>query len=191
MPTLRGTLGDAAGEFLYQACRGIDPGIYEGETRQHSISTETTFENDTANHELLERTLFDLCNNVMLRLLEQKATSQVVFLRLRYADFTTVSVQKKMGHPIASIEECHTICMKLLAAKWDGRTPIRLVGMGFDQVSHEISGQNELFEVPDARRTKVEQTVMGIRGKFSASAIRKASLLTPVIPLDETNKDKD
>jgi DNA polymerase-4 len=191
LPALQAAVGKSGGEFLYKACRGIDPGIYEGTVRQHSVSSETTFEADTADPEYLERTLFDLCNHVMFRMREEGGESQVVCLRLRYADFTTVSVQKKIGHPVASIEECHSLALRLLTQKWDGRTPVRLIGIGFDQVRRTEHGQNELFEAPDARRNRMEHAVMGIRGKFSAAAIGKASLLPkPSVP-DNGGKDKN
>lgn len=177
LPVLQAAVGQAGGEFLYQACRGIDPGIYEGETKQHSLSSETTFEHDTTDRDVLERSLFDLCNHVMFRLLEEGGESRVLFLRLRLSDFTTMSIQKKIGHAFGSIEECYRIALQLLERKWNGHTPIRLVGMGFDQIEPAGKGHPELFEAPDARRAKVEQAIMGIRGRYSAKSIGKASLL--------------
>ncbi len=177
LPVLGGTIGEAGADFLYKACRGIDPGIYEGETHNHSLSSEMTFEHDTQDRDVLERTIFDLCNHVMFRLLEEKGCSQVVFLRLRYADFTTVSMQKKLGHAVSSIEEAYKTVIQLFEKKWDGRTAIRLIGLGFDRINQAIAPQIDLFEAPDVKRTQVEKAVMGIRGKYRSSAICKASLL--------------
>jgi DNA polymerase-4 len=188
LPALQAAVGKSGGEFLHMACRGIDPGIYEGAVRQHSVSSETTFEADTSDPECLERTIFDLCNHVMFRMHEEGGESQVVCLRLRYSDFTTVSAQKKIGHPVSSIEEFHGLALKLLAQKWDGRSSVRLVGIGFDQVRRTDQIQHELFEAPDARRNRMEHAVMGIRGKFSAAAIGKASLL-PKPPASENIRD--
>jgi Nucleotidyltransferase/DNA polymerase involved in DNA repair len=35
--------GPSSGEYIYQIVRGIDPGIYQGEAKSHSISSERTF----------------------------------------------------------------------------------------------------------------------------------------------------
>ena len=176
---LRGHCGSASAEFLFQAARGIDPGIYEGETKQHSISSETTFDQDVAERFILERALFDICNNVMFRLKSELAASQVVALKIRYSDFSTFTIQRKIGHELASIEESHALACELLDQRWNGTSPVRLIGFGFDQVHPAAKIQASLFEDTEARRGRVEQAVLGLRERYRQELVQKASLVQP------------
>jgi len=188
LPELRGHFGSSGGEFLYQVCRGIDPGLYEGDSRQHSISSETTFENDISDRDILEKTLFDLCNHNMFRLNTENSHSQVLFVKIRLHDFSTSSMQKKIGHPVQSIEECFAVARQLFRSKWDGHTPVRLLGTGFDQVSTEPDSQLQLFADPEQKRAQIEKAVQDLRMKFKFDVIKKGSLINPVP--DATSKKK-
>lgn len=175
---LRGHLGSASGEFLFQAARGIDPGIYEGESSQHSISSETTFDEDIDDRATLEYALFDICNHIMFRLRSENGASDVVFLKIRHGDFSTYSVQRKIGHDLASIEEAYSLACDLLRHRWDGTTPIRLIGFGCDKIHKEDNLQGTLIEDTEARRGRVEKAVLELRDRYNAT-LSKGSLLKP------------
>jgi hypothetical protein len=66
----------------------------------------------------------------------------------------------------------------LLAARWDGGTPVRLIGAGcsgLERVGER--GQLELFVDGMERRRKVEEAVLGIRRRMGDGTVTKASLL--------------
>jgi DNA polymerase-4 len=177
---LKPMLGEAAGRYLYSAVRGQDPGIHPAKTKSHSISSERTFETDRKDRESLKRTLLDLCQQVMGRLLDEAKRSRTAGIKVRFQDFTTVNAQKTERHWLGSSEELYRIVMELFDKKWDGHTPIRLLGVGVSGVeSGPAPQQQELFPDETDRRKKVEEAVIQLRKKMKGLKLTRASLLKP------------
>jgi len=177
LPVLRGTFGQSGGEFLYKVCRGQDPGLYDSITSNHSLSNETTYEDDVDDPRVLEETLFGLSHGLMFRLLSEQGESRTLGLKLRNASFETINVQKTIVHPFQSIEETFEMGKKLLYQRWDKRTPIRLIGLGYQDVQPIGARQQDLFNGSDERRAAVEKAVLGLQAKYDPSVIRKARLV--------------
>lgn len=174
--TLRGHFGEAGGTFLYRIARGIDPGIFSGTRKSHSISSETTFERDISDPAILETILLDLCEQVMYRRYREGGVSRTVQVKLREHDFSTRTVRRSVPREIGSIDELYREARQLLRERWDG-TPLRLLGCGLGNVHSPESpvNQPELFEQHDRsaeRRRRLEQAVFKLRE--SGAVIRKA-----------------
>jgi DNA polymerase-4 len=171
-------LGTGAAAFLSSSASGGDPGIFSEEPRSRSLSSETTFERDRKDMSGIERILLELCHQVMFRMLEEGWKSKTVSLKLRFHDFTTVSAQKTLKHWVASAEELHAVARELLAARWTGGTPVRLIGIGFSNLAPvEAQDQLELFTDGFSRRKKVEEAVFRLRRKMGGVTLTKASLM--------------
>lgn len=169
-------LGQGAARYMYRAARGVDPGVYSPTRKSHSISSETTFERDVADQEILDRTLLQLCHTVTFRLLDEGKRSKTVSVKLRFTDFKTVSAQTTMPHWVSSADELYQVSRKLLGSRRPPGDALRLLGVGYSNVESDSgSEQQELFELPDARRRKVEEAVLQLRRKNAR--IQKASLL--------------
>jgi DNA polymerase IV len=177
---LQAMLGKAAGAYLHSVVTGVDPGIYSQAPKSRSISSETTFENDTRSRETLRKVLLDLSHQIMFRLLEEELRSKTVTLKLRYSDFLTTTSQTTLRHFISSAEEMFEIAMDLLEKRWNGSDLIRLVGLGLSAIEKSAEpAQSELFEDGFDRKKKVEKTVLSIKKKNKANIVVKASLLRP------------
>ncbi len=173
---LKDLLGSSSGEFLYKIVRGIDPGMYTGEIKNRSLSNEITFGEDTTDAEVLNLTLLELSYKVMFRVLEDNEKGRTVQLKLRYSDFTTITVRETHNSPINSAEELFSIANKLLNKKWKKSEAIRLIGLGLSSLENiNTPGQIELFEDNYEQSKKVEQVALAIRKK--GSKLTKASLL--------------
>jgi DNA polymerase-4 len=171
-------MGAGAGEFLYRIARGGDPGIFSEEPKSRSISSEITFEADRKDSSGIERMLLELCHQVTFRAMEEGWKSKTAALKLRYHDFTTVSAQKTLKHWISSAEELHSMAKELLRSRWDGGTPIRLIGIGLSGLSPlESRDQLELFADDFSKKTRVEETVLKLKRKLGDIPLTKASLL--------------
>jgi DNA polymerase-4 len=171
-------MGEASGRYLHRAVRGVDPGIYSLQPKSHSVSSETTFETDLKNPEAIKRALLELAEQVMYRLMREGQKSNTVVLKLRTQDFTTSQAQRTVKHWLTSSDEIHRLAVALLEQKWNGSTPIRLVGVGVDHVVGPGEGvQQELFEDELAKKRKVEEAVTRIREKIDGVTLTKASLL--------------
>jgi len=68
--------------------------------------------------------------------------------------------------------------IRTIKRRWDGHTPIRLIGLGVSGVVKDNEpDQLELFQDPDSRKKKVEQAVIGIKKRWSGVKLTRASLL--------------
>ncbi len=172
-------MGEAGGRYLYRAVRGKDPGIYPAKTRSHSISHEITFGQDTNSLDLLKRTLLELSEQIMYRLIKGGDRTNTIVLKLRSFDFKTSSIQKTVKHWLTSSDEIYQLALELLKQKWNGSTLIRLIGVGAANVVRQgDSVQGELFDdEPYQRKRKVEETVTRLRLKMGTGTLTKASLL--------------
>jgi DNA polymerase IV len=171
-------LGAGAAAFLSAIARGQDPGIFSEEPRSRSLSSETTFETDRKDRAGIERVLLELCHQVMFRAIDERWKSRTVVLKLRFHDFTTTTAQKTIRHWISSAEELLAVVRELLAARWTGGTPIRLVGVGLaNLVAAEVQDQLELFADDFSKRTRVEEAVFRVRQKMGEDVLTKASLM--------------
>jgi len=80
-----------SGELLWRYANGIDDREVEPPSAAKSISRETTFGKDTRDHRLLQATLRYLSERVGAELRQQGKQARCVTLKLRYADFTTIT----------------------------------------------------------------------------------------------------
>lgn len=154
--SLASVLGKAGGDFIYKAARGIDPGMYSGNVKSRSLSTETTFEKDVSDFGLLEETLLGMAEELFARLYAEKAYSCCVVLKMRYDDFETLSVQETRHIPFAGSSGVYEAAQGLLSRKWTGQS-LRLIGLGLTGLVEERSGQGKLFEEPGDREARVEK----------------------------------
>lgn len=176
---LRGFFGEAAGAYLYRISRGEDPGIYSGEAHSHSVSNETTFEEDVADSEVISAALLELSHSVMFRVIASEAESKTVTVKLRDHTFRTHSAQRTFQRPVASAEQLYEQALELLYSRWDRETPLRLVGVGLSNVRPraESDAQGELFEDDQSKRQRqVEEAILGLERKYGTGGVRKARL---------------
>ncbi len=171
-------MGEASGRYLHKACRGEDPGIFSASPKSRSISSEMTFERDIKNVDTLKRNILELSEQVMHRLLTGHLRTNTVVLKLRYFDFATTTIQKTVKHWITSSDEIYTLALQLLDRRWNGSTPVRLVGVGTaNVVAPGQAIQGELFEDDFDKKRKVEETVTRLREKMRGVKLTKASLI--------------
>ena len=183
VPQLRGygredltsLLGDGAARFLHGAVRGEDPGIHSPRTRSHSMSHETTFEEDTTDRASLELALLELAQQLVGRLLDSDWRGRTLFLKLRTHDFATTTAQATLPRPPATTEEIYEGALDLLDKRWDGATAVRLIGVGVAGVEESEPEQGELFAEKNEKRRKVEEAVHRLKAR--KVEVTRASLL--------------
>jgi DNA polymerase IV len=177
---LKRQLGNGAGEFLWDAVRGKDPGIFSQEPKSRSLSAETTFGRDTADEEGLKATLLDLSHQVMFRMMREGFSGKTVVLKLRFSDFSTTTARTTLNSPVVSAEELYKEAIKLFSKRWSKGREVRLIGVGLANIEPGTAArQGTLFEEPQGRHKRVEEAVVMIRDKHTEDAIVKARLLGP------------
>jgi DNA polymerase-4 len=185
---LRSKVGQGSGSYLYTIVRGRDPGIYSEERKTHSISNEHTFEHDTADSDKIRRTMLSLSHEVMFRMIDEEIRPKTVFIKVRFSDFRTTTVQRTLSRPPAAAEELFSYALELLNGRWRGE-PLRLLGVGVSATSDTQRSdgyQGELFDdapgtIGDKphpsteKRRRLEETVFKM--KRHGNQLTKASLL--------------
>jgi DNA polymerase-4 len=176
---LRSRMGENGGDFLWQACRGIADYNPFREAQSRSVSAETTYGEDTADPEVLETTLLALCQEVAFRALAEGWKSRTPHLKLRWSDFTTVSAQATLDHPVASSTEFFEVVKGLFHSRWSVGKTVRLIGVGLAQLE-EAGGpeQGDLFAGESQKQGKVERALADLQRKHPDTArVTRASLL--------------
>lgn len=172
---LRRMFGEKSGEYLYKAARGIDPGIYSREAKSRSISTERTFYPDVRDMDAIETYLLEMAEEVMFRALEEKKVPRTVSVKIRYGDFSTITVQDTPQHGIYSSTDVYAISKELLSSRYRGEG-IRLLGIALQGVyDGEEIAQGEFFMEKEKKERELEKTILTL-GRKGSRLVRARNL---------------
>lgn len=175
LESLRARLGPGHGEALWRAAHGIDNSPVTPEHQAKSLSREETFTRDIADAAALHRELLRLSDQVAWRLRRHGLQGRTVALKLRYADFTTLTRQATLPEQTDSAPVIYAQAVALFDGVWDHR-PVRLLGVGVSGLT-QVGRQLRLFEQADRRQEQLEAALDRIRAKYGENAIRRAALL--------------
>jgi len=174
---LESYFGKSGAMFLYKAVRGLNAETFSSTTSSKSISAENTYENDLIDRYIIETSILSLTETVMFRLLKENWKSKTVFLKIRYDDFSTISVQSTSSKYITSVDDLFDRVCNLFYKKYNGGR-IRLLGVGaMNLESADKAVQIELFDTIDDKKQKVEDALISIKTKHPNIKITKARLL--------------
>ena len=105
-----------------------------------SVSHETTFEEDTADHTAILSALSLLCEGVQKETAEQKLLFKTVTVKIRYQGFETHTKSKTLPHLTNRIEDLKKTARELLLPYLEADRKIRLVGV---RVSNLVSCEKQ------------------------------------------------
>lgn len=129
----KGDLRPLIGSFgsqLKQYAYGEDPRPVETEHEVKSISAEETFAKDTSDRPLLRSVLKEQASEIEERLTTLSIAANTVQVKVRYADFTTLTRQIRTDEPIACSKEIYRTACLLLGRHGLVSRPLRLIGLG-------------------------------------------------------------
>ncbi len=129
-------LTPVAGSFaarLRRLALGEDDRPLDLSEERKSISSETTFSEDTDHRPTLRDALKELCADVAGTLAKEGVGAQTVQVKVRYSDFTTLTRQIRMEEAVLSEAEIYRLACHLLARDKLVNRPLRLLGVGVSQ----------------------------------------------------------
>jgi DNA polymerase-4 len=178
---LEGALGQA-GHDLWDLANGRDDRPVEPEQEAKSVGAEHTFAEDTADRQLLRRTILELADRVGHRLRQDAVLAGGVTLKFRDHLFHTLTRAALLGRPTDIGDDLFRAAWELLGkVDWKGRR-VRLLGVTATRLQPAgqlPAGQLSLFSPgPDPKR-ELARTVDRIQARFGHEAITRASLLHP------------
>ena len=170
--------GKCTGKFLYNTVRGINNDTFTGKPKSQSISEEQTYPRDITEEYIIDTALLELCSNCMFRMLSEEKNSKTICVKIRYEDFTTVTIQETFQHTIKSIEELFENAKNLFYQKYERGRGIRLLGVGFHNIQNGIEDpQGELFDFGEKKKQAIEKTILELKQKNPKIPITKARLI--------------
>lgn len=172
-------VGAAHGKHLHQLAWGIDERPVEVGREMKSIGHEETFATDRYSHDALRRELVRLADGVAGRLRAQAKTARTLTLKVRFADFSTITRATTLAVPTSTAHGIVAAVLPLLLAL-DPTPGVRLLGISATQFGHRFNEQLTLATsgpVGDDEWDAAEHTVDAIRSRFGSTAIGPASLV--------------
>jgi DNA polymerase-4 len=117
------------GAGMARRARGIDERPVTIEHERKSVSQETTFARDLRSADALKRQLWRLSQGVAQHLERTELAAGTVAIKLRYADFTTLTRQMKLSVPTDDAREIYRAALVLLKRTWERGQAVRLLGV--------------------------------------------------------------
>jgi DNA polymerase-4 len=167
------------GAALVDRAHGRDPDPVATGDPAKSIGHEHTFDVDTADREVIERTLLGMADGVAWRLRASGLTAVTVTLKLRDSSFTTITRQTGLEVPADLTEPIYEAAVGLLRRELHGQR-IRLVGVTASNFRDRE--QLALFGEDDPRRRQTAEALDRIRRKYGERAVTRARLVRAGIP---------
>ncbi len=109
---------------------GNDDRPVDTSDERKSISSETTFAQDTDDRPTLRAALKELALDVADTLKKHQAAALTVQVKVRYSDFTTLTRQVRLDEPVHKAEDIYRTACYLLAKDKLVKGPLRLLGVG-------------------------------------------------------------
>lgn len=165
------------GYRLWHLARGIDSRRVNRDERPKSISKETTFNEDTADPDILDGHIWRLAEQVADRAKAKGLAGRTVTLKLRRTDFQIVTRRHALPDPTQIADRIYHTARDLFDHAPKG--PFRLIGVGLSDICPEAEADRiaDLLDPQAAKRAAAERATDAIRAKFGKDAIIKGRAL--------------
>ena len=163
------------GIAIHRYAKGIDDRRVEAPGESKSISQQITFAQDSLDYHFLEANLRHVCQEVGTELRCRDKQARCVALRLRYADFKTITRQATLKAASNSNQVIFAAALQLLnrVLAQEGKS-IRLIGV---KASNLVGREKQLymFDSKVERSEKLNKAIAQIHRKYGQAAIKTGS----------------
>ncbi len=181
--TLERAMGPATGRQLHQLAWGegrrtVTARRGEGEDPDKSVGADETFGRDTDDPEVVVRELLRLSAKVASRMRAAHLTGRTVTLKVRFADFTTITRSRTSPEATDVTKEIHQTAVGLFRALGLQRARLRLVGVRVEGLTPRAATYRQLvLGAKEQGWPEADRAVDRAVARFGAAAVRPASLL--------------
>jgi DNA polymerase-4 len=161
---------------IWKKANGIDAAPVKPYSERKSISTETTFDEDTTDIKKLNEILVGMIERTAFELRRKQRLTSCVTVKIRYSNFDTHTLQKRI--PYTSFDhKLIEVARELFQKLYQRRMLIRLIGI---KLSHLIQGTPQLDLFEDTPKTvNLYQAMDMLRNRYGKrSVIRAVGLCT-------------
>lgn len=166
------------GDRLWHLARGQDRRPVQRDEKLKSISKETTFNEDTADRDILDGHLWRLSEQVSDRAKAKDMSGRTVTLKLKRGDFTTITRRHSLTGTTQTADRIYREARRLFDAVTE-KGPFRLIGVGISDLApgQDADQSGDLLDPDAAKRGAAERAADSIRAKFGKDAIIKGRAL--------------
>jgi DNA polymerase-4 len=173
---------------MRERAAGIDERPVMSEWDEKSISAEETFFSDLTDPARMQAEVLRLADRAGARMRAQNLATGCVQVKIRRADFTTFTRQKRFEPSTTDSRTIAKIAAELLST-WLAEQPrarVRLLGVGVNHL--HAADQMDLFAAPTAPagNTALDTAVDLIRERFGNYAVRRGSALPEARGVEES-----
>ncbi|MCR4404821.1 MAG: DNA polymerase IV, partial [Candidatus Acetothermia bacterium] len=161
------------GSSFYKLARGIDRSPVVPDREARSLSQERTFPEDIADPAELKRVLVRLSEEVAQRLRAERLKARTVQLKVRLADFSTITRATTLDRPTALGERIWEEVQRLFSERVALEQGVRLLGVQVSGLVGEAEEQLPLFQDErEARSAELERLIDELRARFGEEALK-------------------
>jgi len=178
--TLRRALGPAAGAHLSALAWGRDDRRVSAHEPDKSIGAEETFARDVDDPAVVRRELLRLADRTAARLRATDQVGRTVSIKVRFADFTTITRAKTLREPTDVARVVFDTARGLYDALGLERARIRLVGVRVEGLTAAGATPRQLALGGAGEEWRAaERAADRAAARFGAGAVQPATLVRP------------
>jgi DNA polymerase-4 len=167
------------GAALIDRAKGMDPDVvHEGDPAK-SVGHEHTFDVDTSDPEVIERTLLAMAEGVSGRLRAAGVRAGTVAVKVRDSSFRTITRQRTLPEPTDLTEPIYRTALELARPEVRG-IRVRLLGVTASNLGERE--QLALFEPIEPRKRRAVEAADAVRRKYGERSVTRARLLRAGLP---------
>ncbi|MFC5816436.1 DNA polymerase IV [Nonomuraea harbinensis] len=176
--TLQRELGPSAGGHLAALAWGRDERQVSPHVPDKSIGNEETFAADVDDPEIIKRELLRLSERVAARMRKGGHVGRTVSVKLRRADFSTITRSRTLPEPTDVAQEIFATACELYHAAGLERVRLRLVGVRMENLRPADSASRQLtLGERETGWREAEQAMDRAIRRFGPDAVLPASLV--------------
>jgi DNA polymerase-4 len=176
--TLIAAVGQAAGSHLRALAWGRDERHVNPHEPDRSIGAEETFGHDIADVAMIRRELLRLSQRCATRLRASGVVGRTVSIKIRFADFTTITRSKTLREPTDVARVIYDTAVALHQALDRDGALLRLVGVRVEGLGDALDTPHQLALTGSEDEWRAaEQAVDRAAARFGRGTVRPAALV--------------
>ena len=176
--TLMRALGEATGASLHELAWGRDYRDVISSQPEKSISAAQTFERDIDDPEIILQEFLRLVEKATARLRERSLFAKTISIKVRYADFTTLTRSKTLPLAIDSAHQTYAVVKNLYTALGIDGARLRLVGVALENLQ-EMAPEQLLLGARERGWREAESAMDKAQARFGQGSVRPGRLVEP------------
>ena len=180
LDTLRRCVGNATAAHLYGLANGRDDRVVSPREAEKSISTDRTLLTDLLTEAEVARELLRGSGEVAERLRQVNRVARTVGIKIRFADFVTVTRVRTLAEPTQASALVYAEALALYRSLKLDQPRIRLVGVKVENLRPADEATQMALDFTGAQRRPVgaaDRAIDALTAKFGAATVRPASML--------------